>query len=169
MLCLMPPRAHLALLAARALLTHIQPAIDQDPQVPFHGTAFQHLILLPDCVFTTGFYRNPFPSNADGPMGFAVGYFEIKCTLIRFADDTKLVTPERQDAIQRDLDYLEKQAHRYFMKFNKSKCKSCCTCVRAIPKVDRLGEAIEGSLMEKKLGVLVEEKLDMSQVSTYNT
>ncbi|KAJ7423165.1 hypothetical protein BTVI_10925 [Pitangus sulphuratus] len=44
MLCLMPPRTWLALLAARALLTHVQLAIDQDPQVPFRGTAFQHLI-----------------------------------------------------------------------------------------------------------------------------
>ncbi|KAJ7411670.1 hypothetical protein WISP_101702 [Willisornis vidua] len=41
MLCLMTPQD---LLAARALLTHIQLAIDQDPQVPFLGTAFQHLI-----------------------------------------------------------------------------------------------------------------------------
>ncbi|KAJ7417185.1 hypothetical protein WISP_65825 [Willisornis vidua] len=32
MLCLMPPMARLALLAARALLTHVQLAIDQDPQ-----------------------------------------------------------------------------------------------------------------------------------------
>ncbi|KAJ7417970.1 rna-directed dna polymerase from mobile element jockey-like [Willisornis vidua] len=41
MLCVMPPRTWLALLAARA---HIQLAIDKDPQVPFCGTAFQHLI-----------------------------------------------------------------------------------------------------------------------------
>ncbi|KAJ7420083.1 hypothetical protein WISP_50248 [Willisornis vidua] len=40
MLCLMPPRTRLALLATMA---HIQLAIDQDPEVPFHGTAFQHL------------------------------------------------------------------------------------------------------------------------------
>ncbi|KAJ7407285.1 hypothetical protein WISP_127593 [Willisornis vidua] len=52
MLCLMPSRTQLALLAARALLTHIQLPIDQDPQVPCHGTAFQHLI--PQCVHTSG-------------------------------------------------------------------------------------------------------------------
>ncbi|KAJ7400343.1 hypothetical protein BTVI_106306 [Pitangus sulphuratus] len=44
MLSLMPPRTGLTLLAARALLTHAQLAISQDPQVPFRGTAFQHLI-----------------------------------------------------------------------------------------------------------------------------
>ncbi|KAJ7410918.1 phosphatidylinositol 4-phosphate 5-kinase type-1 beta [Pitangus sulphuratus] len=38
------PRTRLALLATRALLTHIQLAFNQDPQIPFCGTAFQHLI-----------------------------------------------------------------------------------------------------------------------------
>ncbi|KAJ7402613.1 hypothetical protein BTVI_84829 [Pitangus sulphuratus] len=45
MLCLMPPRTRLALLAARALLTQSQLTIE-DPQTPFHGTAFQCLIPL---------------------------------------------------------------------------------------------------------------------------
>ncbi|KAJ7409656.1 Myc target protein 1 like protein [Willisornis vidua] len=51
MLYLMPPKTLLALLDARALLTHIhQLAINQDPQVPFYGTAVQHL--TPQCVQT---------------------------------------------------------------------------------------------------------------------
>ncbi|KAF4796003.1 hypothetical protein TURU_088131 [Turdus rufiventris] len=44
-------RTRLALLASRALMTHIQLAIDQDIQVPFHGTAFQPLI--PQSVHTS--------------------------------------------------------------------------------------------------------------------
>ncbi|KAJ7424998.1 hypothetical protein BTVI_04187 [Pitangus sulphuratus] len=48
MLCLMHPRTQLALLAARALLTHIQLAIDQ---IPFHRAAYQHLI--PQSVYTS--------------------------------------------------------------------------------------------------------------------
>ena len=91
----------------------------------------------------------------------------IECTLSNFADDTKLsgaVVTEGRDAIQRDLDRLERWAHANLMKFNRAKYKAL-HLDQSNPKPRyRLGrEWLQGSPEEQDLGVSVDERFNMSE------
>jgi len=93
---------------------------------------------------------------------------ELECTLSKFADHTKLGevvdTPEGCAAIQQDLDRLESWAERNLMRFNKGKCRVLHLGRNKAMHQYRLGvDLLKSSSVERHLGVLVDNRLTMSQ------
>ncbi|KAJ7399681.1 rna-directed dna polymerase from mobile element jockey-like [Pitangus sulphuratus] len=95
--------------------------------------------------------------------GIPQGSLNNKClsnTKLRGAVDEL----EGRDAIQKNLVRLESWAHAYLMKFNKARCNVPPRSQGNPKHKYRLGgERIKSSLEKKDLGVLVDEKLNMTQ------
>ncbi|PKU29714.1 rna-directed dna polymerase from mobile element jockey-like [Limosa lapponica baueri] len=92
----------------------------------------------------------------------------IKCTLMKFADDTKwsveVDTSQGKTTLQADLDWLEEWANKNLIKFNKDKCKVLHLGKHNPGVQHRLGSTWPGgSSVERDLGVLLDNKLSMSK------
>ncbi|KAK4813849.1 hypothetical protein QYF61_001947 [Mycteria americana] len=92
----------------------------------------------------------------------------VKCTLRKFANDTKLGgavdSLNGREALQRDLDRLESWAMTNHMKFIRSKCWILHLGRGNPGYMYKLGdERLESSSMGRDLGVWVDGKLNMSQ------
>ncbi|PKU42204.1 hypothetical protein llap_7500 [Limosa lapponica baueri] len=92
----------------------------------------------------------------------------MECTLSKFDDDTELGgvvdTLEGCAAVQRDLDRLESWAERNLMHFTKGKCRLLHLGRNNPMRQYRLEtDLLESTSEEKDLGVLVDNRMAMSQ------
>ena len=91
----------------------------------------------------------------------------VKCTLSKFADDTKLYievhAPEHRERLQADLGRLEKWAINNRMQYNKDKCRVLHLGCKNIQHTYWLGsDPLSSTEVERDLRVIVDSKMNMS-------
>uniref|UniRef100_A0A803TCK4 Reverse transcriptase domain-containing protein n=1 Tax=Anolis carolinensis TaxID=28377 RepID=A0A803TCK4_ANOCA len=112
-------------------------------------------------------------SSVRGPVLFNIFINKLdeglEGPIIKFTDDTKLGgitnTPEDRSRIQNDLNRLERWAETNKMKFNRDRCKILHFGRKNGMQRYKMGDDawLDSSTCEKDLGVLVDNKLNMSQ------
>ncbi|KAJ7426854.1 rna-directed dna polymerase from mobile element jockey-like [Willisornis vidua] len=137
------------------------------PDYPGHGEGQDTNFFT--SVFTMKCFSQVCRSTGPALLNKFVGNRDsgIECTVIKFADDTRLCgavnTLEGRDVTQKDLDKLE-WASAKFMKFKKAKGKVPLLGWGNPKQKYKLGkERTENNPGEKHLGVSVEKKIDMTQ------
>ncbi|KAJ7405101.1 hypothetical protein WISP_141931 [Willisornis vidua] len=104
-------------------------------------------------------------------LNFSKAFNRDRCLLSKFKDDTKLGgvanIPEVCAVLQKDLDRLEGSTEQECLKLNKGECKVLQQGRNNPRHQVKLGaDLLESSSVEKDLGVLVDNKLSMSQLCT---
>jgi len=112
-----------------------------------------------------------------GPVLFLIFINDLDCnitsTILKFADDTKLISIVNNDddssLLQHDLTILENWTHSWQMEFNIDKCKVMHVGKTNIHSIYHMSNTVLGTTSEENdLGLLVSDDLKVSKHCAYS-